>query len=414
MARVPGGSLAEQDFGAYREISAYQPALERSEHPRIVARFVVASATMTPDEMGLTSEGNGSVADQEEVADSSVPRWVIKAIALFWVGWVVVYIGTGAVRALRSLLVVLLISVFISFAVEPAVNRMEEWKIRRGVGVWIVYFGSFLALAGFSAAIGTALADQVDSLIDEAPTYLDDIEGWLQDNIDDDIDLQRIQDEFVEGGGISDLAERFADDLVNLGTALLNIVFQAFTVLLFTFYLVAEGPKLRLKIGSLLAPKRQEMLMNIWDLAIEKTGGYVFSRTILAVLSALAHWIVFEIIDVPFPIPLALWVGVISQFIPVIGTYFAGALPVLVTVLDEPRKALWVLIMIVLYQQVENYLLSPRITAHTMEIHVAVAFGSVLVGAALLGVVGALLALPFAATVQAFVSGYLHHRDASQ
>ena len=381
------------------------------EYPRIVARFVVASATMTPDEMGLTSDGNGDVADGEEIATSKVPPWVVKAIALFWVGWVVVYIGTGAVRALRSLLIVLLISFFLSFAVEPAVNRMEGWKIRRGVGVWIVYLGALLAMAGFSAAIGTALADQVDSLIDEAPAYLDDIEGWLQDNIDDEIDLQEIQDEFVEGGGVSDLAERFADDLVNLGAALLNIVFQAFTVLLFTFYLVAEGPKLRLTIGSLLAPKRQEMLMNIWDLAIEKTGGYVFSRTILAVISALAHWIVFEIVNVPFPIPLALWVGVISQFIPVIGTYFAGALPVLVTVLDEPRKALWVFIMIILYQQVENYLLSPRITAHTMEIHVAVAFGSVLVGAALLGVVGALLALPFAATVQAFISGYLYHRD---
>ena len=384
------------------------------EHPRIVGRFDVASASMTPDETGLAPEGDSDVANHQEKASSKVPPWVVKAIALFWVGYVVVYIGTGAVRALRSFLVVMLISVFISFAVEPAVNRMETWKIRRGVSVWIVYIGSFLALAGFSAAIGTALAGQIDSLIDEAPTYVDDIEGWLQDNIDDDIDLQRIQDEFVEGGGISDLAERFADDLVNLGAALLNIVFQAFTVLLFTYYLVAEGPKLRLTVGSLLAPRRQEMLMNIWDLAIEKTGGYVFSRTILALISALAHWIVFEIINIPFPIPLALWVGVISQFIPVIGTYFAGALPVLVTVLDEPRKALWVLVMIVAYQQVENYLLSPRITAHTMEIHVAVAFGSVLVGAALLGVVGALLALPFAATLQAFISGYLHHRDLNE
>lgn len=384
------------------------------EHPQIAARRVVASAWMTPDSAGLTPDGDSSVAEQDDKTSSTVPRWVVKSIALFWLGWLVVYIGTGAVRALRSFLVVLLISVFISFAVEPAVNRMETWKIRRGVGVWIVYLGALLAMAGFSAAIGTALADQIDSLVDEAPTYVNEIEQWLQDNIDANIDLQRIQSEFVAGGGVSNLAERFADDLVNLGTALLNIVFQAFTVLLFTYYLVAEGPKLRLTIGSLLAPRRQEMLMGIWDLAIEKTGGYVFSRTILATISAIAHGIAFEIINVPFPIPLALWVGVMSQFIPVIGTYFAGALPVLVSVLDEPRKALWVLVMIVAYQQVENYLLSPRITAHTMEIHVAVAFGSVLVGAALLGIVGALLALPFAATVQAFISGYLHHRDLNE
>ena len=342
---------------------------------------------------------------------STVPRWVIKAIALFWLGWVLVYIGTGALRSLRSFLLVVLISVFISFAIEPAVNRMEAWKIPRGVGVWIVYLCSFLALGGFSTAIGAALADQINSLVNEAPRYLDDIEAWLQRNVNSTIDLQTIQQQFLEGGGINNLAERFAADLVNFGTALLNAIFYAFTVLLFTFYLVADGPKLRRAIGGVLAPKRQEMLLTIWDLAIEKTGGYVFSRSILALISALAHGVLFEIVRVPFPIPLALWVGVVSQFIPVIGTYFAGALPVLVALLDDPRKALWVLIMVALYQQVENYLLSPRITAHTMEIHVAVAFGAVVVGAALLGVIGALLALPFAATVQAFISGYLQHRN---
>lgn len=359
-------------------------------------------------------QGDNVVVGSDQKLFSSVPAWVVKAIALFWLGAVVVYIGTGAIRALRSLLIVVLVSIFISFAIEPAVNRLETWKIRRGLGVWIVYLVAFAMLAGFSAAIGTALADQVDSLIDEAPTYLEDLESWLQENINADIDLQAIQDQFLQGGGINTLAQRFAGDLVNLGGALVNVIFQTFAVLLFTFYLVAEGPKLRRTVGSLLAPRRQETLMNIWDLAIEKTGGYVISRTILAVVSAIAHGIVFELLHVPFPIPLALWVGVISQFIPAIGTYFAGALPVILTLFHDPRTALWVLITVVAYQQFENYLLSPRITAHTMHIHVAVAFGAVLAGTALLGVVGTLLALPFAATVQGFISGYLHHREASQ
>lgn len=340
-----------------------------------------------------------------------MPRWVVKAIALFWLGWVIVYIGTGAVRSLRSLLVVGVISLFASFAIEPAVNRMERLGVRRGLGVWIVYLGSLLGLVGFSAAIGTALAEQIDSFVEEAPGYVEELEGWLQDNIDEDIDLQQIQDEFVEGGGVADLAGRFADDLLNLGTALLNIVFQAFIVLLFTFYLVAEGPKLRRTICSFLDPERQRMVLDVWDLAIDKTGGYIYSRTILAVFSAGAHWLAFIIIDVPNPLPLALWVGVVSQFIPVIGTYFAGALPVLIALLDQPGKGLAVLITIVIYQQIENYGFAPRVTAHTMEIHVAVAFGSVLVGAALLGVVGALLALPFAATAQAFISGYRQRHE---
>ncbi len=343
-----------------------------------------------------------------------VPMWVLKAIVLFWSGWVVVYIGTGVVRALRSFLIVILISLFLSFAIEPAVNRLERWGVRRGVGVWLVYLGLLVSLAGFSAAIGTALATQLDSFIEEAPGYVEDMEGWLQRNIDEDIDLQSLSDEFVEGGGVSDLAGRFADDVLNLGTTVVNVVFQAFTVLLFVYYMVAEGPKLRRTVCSFLQPDRQRVVLSVWDLAIEKTGGYIYSRGILALLSSVVHWIAFSLIDVPFPVPLAIWLGVMSQFIPVVGTYIAGALPLLIALLDEPKKGLAVLIVVFIYQQVENYVFAPKVTAQTMEIHVAVAFGAVLVGAALLGVVGALLALPFAATAQAFISGYRQHHEVEE
>ena len=95
-------------------------------------------------------------------------------------------------------------------------------------------------------------------------------------------------------------------------------------------------------------------------------------------------------LNVPFSVPLALWVGIMSQFIPVVGTYIAGALPILITLIDTPRTGLFVLLVVLAYQQIENYLFAPKVTAQTMEIHVAVAYGSVLVGPALLGVVGAL------------------------
>ena len=145
-------------------------------------------------------------------------------------------------------------------------------------------------------------------------------------------------------------------------------------------------------------------MTEIWDLAMNKTGSYMYSRTILAALSGFVHWVAFALLDVPSPIALALWVGVVSQFIPAIGAYIAGVLPVLVALLHSPRTGLFALIVIVAYQQLENYFFSPRITAHTMEIHVALAFGSVIAGTALLGIVGAFLALPVAATAQAFIS----------
>ncbi len=342
---------------------------------------------------------------------NKVPPWVIKAIVLFWVGSVTVYIGAGMVRALRSLLLLLLVSLFISFAIEPAVNRLEGWGIRRGPGTGIVFVAIIVIMAGFSAAIGTALAAQINGFVNQVPTYLDDIDAWFFRNFNTHIDLNQIRDEFVKGGGVQGYVGAFATNIVGLGTFIIRFLFQAFTIMLFVFYLVAEGPKLRRTVCSFLEPERQETVLSIWDLAIEKTGGYIYSRSILAVLSAIFHGIVFTIIGVPFPLPLALWVGATSQFIPVIGTYFAGALPILIAVIDKPSEGLWVLVMIVVYQQIENYIFAPRITARTMEIHVAVAFASVLIGSALLGVVGALLALPFTATAQGFISGYRSHHD---
>ena len=113
----------------------------------------------------------------------------------------------------------------------------------------------------------------------------------------------------------------------------------------------------------------------------------------------------------PAPIALALWVGLVSQFLPVVGTYLAGILPILLTFLDSPLKAAIVLGFIVIYQQVENYFFAPRITARTMELHPATAFGAALAGAALLGPVGAVLALPAAAMMQAFASEWGRRYD---
>jgi predicted PurR-regulated permease PerM len=169
---------------------------------------------------------------------------------------------------------------------------------------------------------------------------------------------------------------------------------------------VADGPKLRRAICSRMTPIHQERVLRAWELAGDKTGGYLYSRALLALLSAFFHWILFQSLGTAAPVALALWVGIVSQFLPVIGTYLAGILPVLLTFLDSPIKAAIVLLFIVLYQQVENYLFSPRITARTMELHPALAFGAALGGAAVLGAVGAVLALPAAAMAQALISDW--------
>lgn len=339
-----------------------------------------------------------------------MPRWVPRAIVLFFVSLAILYALFWIVRELKGLIVLVLVSLFLSFAIEPAVNRLERMGFRRGIGTLIVFGVVALALGGFTFAIGSLLADQVTDLVNNAPGYIEDIEEWAQDSLGVELDTDELVQEFQEGGAATEWATRLAGDLVGLGTRALGIVLQVFTVLLFTFYLVSDGPRLRRVVCSVLPPDRQRTVLRVWDLAIEKTGGYIYSRTLLATASFLFHWVIFVIIGIPFPLPLALWVGVMSQFIPVVGTYLAGALPVLIALLNEPVDAIWVLIAVVVYQQVENYILAPPITAQTMDVHPAVAFGSVLAGASVLGAVGAVLALPAAAVFQAFLSTYLHER----
>ena len=350
----------------------------------------------------------------EETPSRRVPPWLFRAILTGAAALGGLYVLAWLIEELKTLIVIVLVSFFLSFALEPAVNRMERVGIRRGVGTGIMFLALLAALGLFLWAIGTVLADQIGEFADDAPGYINDIEDWVEDTFDIEVDAQGLLDEFQEGGAVANLATRLADNLINLGATVLQVLFQILTIALFTFYLVAEGPKLRRNICSLLSQEHQRQVLSIWDLAIDKTGGYIYSRLILAAISFLVHWLVFWLVGAPFPVPMAMWVGLISQFVPVIGTYIAGALPVLIGLLDRPSTGLAILIAIVVYQQVENYLLQPKVTAHTMEIHVTVAFGSVIVGSLLLGAVGAVLALPAAATIQAFLSSYLERHEVVQ
>jgi predicted PurR-regulated permease PerM len=161
----------------------------------------------------------------------------------------------------------------------------------------------------------------------------------------------------------------------------------------------------------MLPPKRQRLVLQVWELAISKTAGYLYSRLLLAGVSAVAHGVFFAIIGIPYAATLGLFVGLVGQFIPTVGTYIGAALPALVALSISPTKALLVILFAILYQQIENYVLTPPLSARTMELHPAVAFGAVIGGVTLLGPVGALLALPITATVQAVVSSYVQRHE---
>ena len=342
----------------------------------------------------------------------AMPRWLPRAMVLALVLLGLFKLADWAFHQLIDLFVMLLVSFFLSLALEPAVDRMAARGIRRGLGTFLVFVAVVVAIVGFLTALGTLLVDQVAKIAGDLPHLVDNMIHWINRTFHQNLSLDELRQRLLkDSGSIETYAQQAADNIWGVSSTLIGGLFKAFTVGLFTFYFTAEGPRVRRTVCSLLPPAIQGEVLRAWEIALAKTGGYLYSRALLAVVSAAAHWIMFAVLDLPYAAALAVWVGVMSQFVPTIGTYLAGALPVLVALTVQPVDALWVLVFVVVYQQIENYLLHPRITARTVDVHPAVAFGSVIAGAALLGAVGALIAIPAAATLQGFVGTYVRRYE---
>ncbi|MFZ9397204.1 MAG: AI-2E family transporter [Ilumatobacteraceae bacterium] len=351
------------------------------------------------------SDGEKTGGVEFDPNSSKMPRWIWKAVIVFWLGFLATILVRYAYDRLFSLLILLLVSLFLALAIEPGVARLARRGWPRGRSTLIILLGVVAAVLIFVVAIGTLVGTQVADLLQNSERYVNRTVNFLNDTFGANIDAGAVNDSIQDpDGAVQEFIRNRQDDALQLSVTALGLLLQGFSVMLFTFYLVADGPRMRRAICGRLPAARQQRVLDTWDLAIDKTGGYLYSRALLAGASALVHWIAFQSIGTAAPVALAIWVGLISQFIPVIGTYVAGVLPILLTFIDSPIKALAVVLVIILYQQLENFLIAPRITARTMEIHPAVSFGSAIAGAALLGPVGAVLALPVAAMAVALAS----------
>ncbi|WP_051175618.1 AI-2E family transporter [Nocardia exalbida] len=357
-----------------------------------------------------------SVQDDDETppaeAASGMPPWLPRAFLLAAATITGLLAAFWVLERLQGLLTVLLVSLFLAFAIEPAVNWLARRGMRRGPATGLVFLVLAALVFGFLWTLGALLVEQVTTLVKNAPEYADRGVEWINHTFHQDLSSTDIQKYATDWSStLEGYLTGLAGNVWGIGTAALGALFQGLGILLFTYYFAADGPRIRTAVCSLLPPRRQRHILRAWDIAVAKTGGYIFSRGLLALVSTLAHYVMLRVLDVPSAFALALWVGVVSQFIPTVGTYLAGALPVIVGLVHGPSTALWILGFIVLYQQFENYVLQPRITASTLDMHPAVAFGAVLAGAALRGATGALLAIPVTATVQAFAGAYIRRYD---
>lgn len=347
------------------------------------------------------AEGDGTPPSTSELVRGGI-RYAIGAVlvtlAALW------FLDTQ-----RSLVGYLVLAGLLALALEPAVIWFHEkhgW--RRGSATGLLLVALFLGLVVLVVGLTAVLARETTQVVGELPSYVDKINAFTRDHFDTTVfsASQRLATANAVTHLVDFLKEHQAEFLGGIASGV-SAIFSVFTVALFTFYLTAQGPQVRRTILSRMRPEQQRRVLFAWETAIKKVGGYLYSRLLLAVINGVLMYVTLRILGVPFALPLAMLSALIAEFIPIVGTYIGGALPLLVALAEQgSTAAIVVLIEIVVYQQVENYVLSPRIAAKTIELNPGVAFGAALAGGAVGGFVGAFFALPIAATIQSFLSEY--------
>lgn len=321
---------------------------------------------------------------------------LLGVAAVLWLAW-----------RLSNLIFMVFVSLFVTIAFEPAVHWLEKKGWKRGLATGVVMLVALLLGIGFIVALAPIFVAQAKELVEALPGMVESVITFLNENLGTDIsfDAGAITDDL--SGPLQDIGGALAGGLFAVMTSLGNFLLFSTTVALFSFFMLAQMPQMQRTVLSTMSPENQLTALHIWDVAVEKMGGYIYSRLFLAVISAAFSWGVLALLGVPFAPALGIWVGILSQFVPVVGTYLAMILPAIAALtFNDVVTAIWVVVAFTLYQQVENYLVGPWVTKRTMEIHPAVSVGAILAGGYLLGGIGVLLALPVAGIIQAIITEY--------
>ena len=357
---------------------------------------------------GSTSE-DGSRAPVLVAADS---RWLRRALVMVVVAVLALQVINHTWGLLGGFLFNLLLAWLIAISVDPLVTGMARRGIPRALGTTIVAVASLVLIGLFVWLLGSVFAEQVTELILAVPALALDITAWLNDSFDAQIDpVALTQGLNLTTQQITEIASYLAGGILGFITSVIGAVFNLLMVIVFSFYFAANGPSIRRWIASWLKPSRQVVFLNVWEISVQKAGGFVISKLFLASISAFFHAAFFAFIDIPYWLPMGIFAGVVSQFIPTIGTYLGVALPALFAAFDDPLDILWIVLFATVYQQIENYVLTPRISTKTMDINSGVALASVFIGAALFGAIGAIIGIPLAAIIIAVTEAYGQRYD---
>lgn len=360
-----------------------------------------------PEQAQAPDDGDAGTADDQGAvggpSDLGRPGPPVDHHAPFYVGFVG---ATGAIlaywllthiAAISSTLILIVVSLFLAAGLNPAVSFFERRGLKRTYAVVVVIACVIVAVGLFLIAIVPVITEQVASLTDKAPDWFDQLQhnGLVRD-LDREYDVIDKARDYVTGG---DFVGTLFGGALGVGLAVLGALFNTFIVLVLTLYFLSSLDTTKKALYRLAPASRRDRVSRLGDRIIDSVGGYVSGAFIVAMCAGLSSLIFLFAVGLgEFAVALAFVVALLDV-IPMIGATIGAVVVTAIAFAEDPKIGIACVIFYVIYQQLENYVIYPRVMSKSVDVPGAVTVIAALIGAALLGVVGALLAIPTAAAI---------------
>lgn len=303
-----------------------------------------------------------------------------------------------AVASLDTVLTLIVISFFLTLALNPLVEFLVRRRLARGLAVTVVFLLLVLVFVLLGSLVLPPVSQQATDLVNSTPRYFEEI---LRNPQVQELDrhyevIARIQEELNRRITDNAFMSQVAGGILGAGRLIASGVFSTLTVLVLTLYFLVSLPALKQAAYALVPASRRPRVISLSEEMMRRVGSYAIGQIAVAAVNAFCAWIMMSIVGIRYAAVLAVAVGLLG-LIPMVGASLGAVIVGVVALFDDPTKAVIAITYFVIYQQIENYLVAPRIMQRTVSVPGTVTIVAALVGGTLLGVVGALIAIPTAA-----------------
>ena len=311
-------------------------------------------------------------------------------------------VAAYGIYLVRAVLVLVIVALFFAIGLDPLVRALERRRVKRGIAVGLVFVATLLLIGGFIAAVTPPLARQTVRLASQIPDFAHRLSDRSSRFAELDAKYHisvRLKDAVKDAPKIlAGSTGRAVGFVRSVGAALFNVV----TVIVLTVYFLLDLPKLIEGGAQLFAKSRRKQMKERADVVFRSISSYLLGNLATSAVAGVVSFIALTVLHVPYALPLAMWVA-IADLIPLVGATIGAVPAVIVAFFHGTATGIGTAIFFLLYQQFENYVVQPRVMKQAVDISAAAVLLAALVGATVLGFVGALLAIPIAASAKVLV-----------